>query len=438
MRLIYEMEYLAFVRLPTPQIRQRVDNIAVLPLLQLKQASKAGPGRWWRQAEAFRLAAAALQKEHFAVLDEFLPEEVCQALASGAQASRGEMVRGATGAAGRALAKGPEELQKVLNEPSRGDVVKFSDDGNMPGCPGFLEALDALVEGLQACTAVADRLRCVDWANGAMFAIYPGESSRYIKHVDNTLGTDGRRLTAVLYLNRSWTSGHGGCLRLFEPTMQSCQVKRDVEPLWNRLVVFWSTQEVPHEVLSSFQDRLAVSVWFICGRESLRNEESFQRLFNPQKLRCIARRDRRSCLLKAAETEDERAALRELPLEATFAPAKLSILARRFRWRREEEVERERDTLQDAAIRTAVAKALTGQHPAAAFAATEAVQQPLPVKAPAKPAPAKPAPAKPAPAAGLPDHFELVEDGSDGVPYRASAHLAGRRLRIPVSFGIVD
>eukprot|EP00439_Symbiodinium_sp_Y106_P034700 s4847_g4.t1 len=424
MRLIYEMEYLAFVRLPTREIRQRVDSVAVLPLQQLKQAvPQGGPGRWWRRAEAFRLAAASLQKEHIAVLDEFLPEEMCHALFLGTLASRdqGEMVRGATGAAGKALAKGVEELQKVLNEPSRGDVVKFSDDGNMPGCSGFLEALDALVEGLQGCPAVANRLQHVDWANGAMFAIYPGDSSRYIKHVDNSLGTDGRRLTAVLYLNKDWKPEHGGCLRVFEPTMQSCQVKRDIEPVWNRLVVFWSTQEVPHEVLSSFKDRMAVSVWFICGRESLRNEESFQRLFNPQKLRCIGQRSRRSCLLRAAETEEERAALQELPLEATFSPAKLSILSRRFRWRREEDVERERDTLQDAAIRNAVAKALTGQHPAAAFAATAEEAHPKLRTEPVR--------------SGVPLHFELVED-SGSLPSEPFTHLSARR--IPVTFGIVD
>ncbi|CAE7766632.1 EGLN1 [Symbiodinium pilosum] len=472
MRLIYEMELLALVRLPTPQIRQRVDSVAVLPLLMAKQHSKAGSGRWWRQAEVFRLTAAALQKEHLAVLDDFLPEETCHALLLGAQASRGEMVRGATGAAGKALTKGTEELQKVLNEPSRGDVVKFSDDGNMPGCRGFLEALDTLVEGLQGCQAVADRLQHVDWANGAMFAIYPGDSARYIKHVDNTLGTDGRRLTAVLYLNKDWRPADGGCLRVFEPTMQSCQVKRDVEPLWNRLVVFWSTQEVPHEVLSSFKDRLAVSVWFICGRESLRNEESFQRLFNPQKLRCIAQRDRRSCLMQAAETEEERlwcsqckapshrqsavlfdseslestdhpcSCSQRSDAQATFTPAKLSILARRFRWRREEEP----TWYIDVAIRAAVEKALTGQHPATAFAAT-VPSRPKPVLLPTNSVTrAKPVVPEPSlTAARMPRHFELVEDDDDdnsnSAPLRHPASPPADMdagCRIPISFGIVD
>ena len=35
----------------------------------------------------------------------------------------------------------------------------------------------------------------------------------------------------------------------------------------------------------SCQDRVAVSVWFICGEESLRSSEPFQRLFCPTKLR---------------------------------------------------------------------------------------------------------------------------------------------------------
>ena len=37
--------------------------------------------------------------------------------------------------------------------------------------------------------------------------------------------------------------------------------------------------------LSRPEDRLAISVWFICGAESLRNAAAFQRLFCPTKLR---------------------------------------------------------------------------------------------------------------------------------------------------------
>lgn len=357
MRLIYEMEYLAFVRLPTPQISARVER-SLAPL-----RAKGTGQRWWSSRENLRLVARALKMEHFAVLDGFLPEEVCQELEDGARHAKPEMVRGATGAA--AKVQGGADLAKVLNQPSRGDVVKFSDDGQMPGCQDFLRDLDALVDGLKSCEDTAPKLRCVDWANGAMFAIYPGGASRYIKHVDNTLGTDGRRLTAVLYLNRHWTEKDGGCLRIFEPTMQSCQVKRDVEPLWNRLVLFWSTQEVPHEVLASYKDRLAVSVWFICGEESLRSSEPFQRLFCPTKLRCLSG-DRRQCLLRAARSEEERSSLAKLPLATSFG-AELEELSRLFGWRSEEEVQREQDTAQDQAIRLAVQKALDGHRPEEAF-----------------------------------------------------------------------
>eukprot|EP00434_Breviolum_minutum_P017872 symbB.v1.2.015768.t1/scaffold1181.1/size133410/4 len=219
MRLIYEMEYMAFVRLPTPEINTRVENTVLTPLQQ-QLAKGGGKLPWWSSPESLQLIARALKMEHFAVVDGFLPEDVCEALEQGARGAKPEMVRGATGAASKAQGA---DLAKVLNQPSRGDVVKFSDDGQMPGCPDFLCALDALVDGLKSCRDVAPKLRYVDWANGAMFAIYPGGASRYIKHVDNTLGTDGRRLTAVLYLNRHWSPKDGGCLRIFEPTMQNCQ-----------------------------------------------------------------------------------------------------------------------------------------------------------------------------------------------------------------------
>ena len=50
----------------------------------------------------------------------------------------------------------------------------------------------------------------------AMCAIYPGQGTRFAKHIDNS-ANDGRRLTCLCYLNNGWTPEMGGCLRLFSP-----------------------------------------------------------------------------------------------------------------------------------------------------------------------------------------------------------------------------
>jgi len=374
MRLIYEMEYLAMVRLPGTAQKSRVERLVLAPLNTARCERGSADGKWWRHAHVIKVAAKALKSENFCVLDGFLPVEHCETLARAATQARPSMVRGATGAAGKVLkSEGyTANLERALHDPSRGDVVKFSDDGGMPGCLELYSALDTLVEGLQSCDEVAERLQFVDWANGAMFAIYPGNASRYIKHVDNTLGMDGRRLTAILYLNKHWEPCDGGCLRLFEPTMQNFQVKCDLEPIWNRLVVFWSTQEVPHEVLSAYKDRAAVSVWFICGRESLRHPEAFQRLFLPAKLRCIAGRSREQCLERAAQTQQERDIVRELEPGREFSDAQRAWLANIFRWRADDEVEAEHESEQDRAIKIAVTQALGGgTQPRDAFLGTD-------------------------------------------------------------------
>ena len=69
-------------------------------------------------------------------------------------------------------------------------------------------------------------------------------------------------MTFIYYLNDAWLPAHGGCLRLHvspEPV--------DVPPRLNSLVVFLSEQ-VEHEVLSSFADRWALTAWW-SGRADL-------------------------------------------------------------------------------------------------------------------------------------------------------------------------
>ncbi|CAK0900003.1 unnamed protein product [Prorocentrum cordatum] len=92
-----------------------------------------------------------------------------------------------------------------------------------------------------------------------MVACYPGEArGRYLRHCDTGRGA---ALTAILYLNRGWSAEDGGQLRLYEEGFHNTQVRADVAPLAGRLLLFWATEECPHEVLPARRDRFAMTIW---------------------------------------------------------------------------------------------------------------------------------------------------------------------------------
>ncbi|VDM28439.1 unnamed protein product [Toxocara canis] len=94
-------------------------------------------------------------------------------------------------------------------------------------------------------------IRCLKQLQ-AMIAVYPGNGTRYVKHVDNPL-KDGRCVTSIYYSNENWdVSQHGGVLRLYPETSA---VPVDISPLADRLIFFWSDRRNPHEVLPSFRSR---------------------------------------------------------------------------------------------------------------------------------------------------------------------------------------
>ena len=91
------------------------------------------------------------------------------------------------------------------------------------------------------------------------FAFYDKQKNFYVRHVDNPrcIGGDDnlRKITMVYYPNPGlWRSSDGGNLRLHLNT------EIDIEPAYNRLVVFFS-DVVEHEVLPSNRERLALTVW---------------------------------------------------------------------------------------------------------------------------------------------------------------------------------
>lgn len=79
----------------------------------------------------------------------------------------------------------------------------------------------------------------------------------YQRHKDSFRGSQGRRVTAIYYLNPDWRPEHGGALRLHPEG----QAPLEVPPALNTLVVFLS-ERVEHEVLPNFSPRYALTAWW--------------------------------------------------------------------------------------------------------------------------------------------------------------------------------
>lgn len=143
------------------------------------------------------------------------------------------------------------------------------------GCEEGCEEINNLIQTL--CSVVTNSSRLSLYSNNGLdkvvitkrtkahVACYPGNGTRYIKHVDNPNG-DGRVITAIYYLNKSWdTTRDGGLLRMFPAGVEKVA---NIEPLFDRVIFFWSDRRNPHEVLPAFRDRFAITVWYIGDNRS--------------------------------------------------------------------------------------------------------------------------------------------------------------------------
>ena len=111
--------------------------------------------------------------------------------------------------------------------------------------------------------------------------MYPGDGSRFARHVDNTTA-DGRRLTVLAYLNPSWSPELGGALRIFTKgdvkkgggSGEVTELKAiDVAPLAGRLAMFYSA-EIQHEVRPTFGMRHSITLWYYDKEERQAAEET--------------------------------------------------------------------------------------------------------------------------------------------------------------------
>lgn len=214
-------------------------------------AQSSGEAQWHGAASRLRTSGYAVIDGFLGTLDALNLRAEARALY---QTQPSAFTHGAVGG-------GRDGEGEHKQHPSiRGDfmVLLASDDERLPAIAKLTHRLDALREAL-ARIGGGDlaRLRDVDHRSKPMFAVYPGGGARYMRHVDNPDG-NGRLLTVLYYLNARWVGVDGGELRLW--TRPSDPVT--IAPLLDRVVMFWSDDRVPHEVLASHSERLAISVWY--------------------------------------------------------------------------------------------------------------------------------------------------------------------------------
>ncbi|XP_053545746.1 prolyl hydroxylase EGLN3 [Bombina bombina] len=164
-------------------------------------------------------------------------------------------------------------LRGVSKRHLRGDKIAWI-SGNEEGCDtiglvlSFIDRLVVLCGTRLGQYYVKERSK-------AMVACYPGNGTGYVRHVDNPTG-DGRCITCIYYLNKNWDAkSHGGILRIFPDGGSRVA---DVEPLFDRLLFFWSDRRNPHEVQPSYSTRYALTVWYFDAKERAAAKQRFKRL----------------------------------------------------------------------------------------------------------------------------------------------------------------
>ncbi|XP_042629521.1 prolyl hydroxylase EGLN3-like isoform X1 [Cyprinus carpio] len=155
----------------------------------------------------------------------------------------------------------------------RGDKIAWV-DGTESGCQNIGYLLTRMDKIITCADGKMDKFK-IRGRHKAMVACYPGNGAGYVKHVDNP-NADGRCVTCIYYLNKNWNAKeHGGLLRIFP---EGKPYVADIEPLFDRLLIFWSDRRNPHEVQPSYATRYAITVWYFDSEERAEAKRKFRDL----------------------------------------------------------------------------------------------------------------------------------------------------------------
>ncbi len=143
--------------------------------------------------------------------------------------------------------------QATRNPSIRGDAIHWLDQDSAGQCQGFQTWAADLQQRLNRHFFLGLR------RSEFHFARYD-QGQGYAQHIDQHRGQPHRKISLVLYLNRTWAQSDGGQLCLYSPNDHTREIYR-VLPQFGRIVLFRSDL-MPHAVMPCKRPRWSLTGWF--------------------------------------------------------------------------------------------------------------------------------------------------------------------------------
>uniref|UniRef100_A0A674N422 hypoxia-inducible factor-proline dioxygenase n=1 Tax=Takifugu rubripes TaxID=31033 RepID=A0A674N422_TAKRU len=224
--------------------------------LEQPQPHSASP-----QKLAAEYIVPCMNKHGICVVDNFLGAEIGQSILENVKALHN------TGrfSDGQLVSQKGDSTKDI-----RGDKITWI-EGKEAGCEKIRFLMGRMDDLIRHCNGKLGNY-AINGRTKAMVACYPGNGTGYVRHVDNPNG-DGRCVTCIYYLNKDWNAKeHGGLLRIFPEGKAQFA---DIEPKFDRLLLFWSDRRNPHEVQPAYATRYAITVWYFDADERARAKEKY-------------------------------------------------------------------------------------------------------------------------------------------------------------------
>lgn len=195
----------------------------------------------------FENIISQLGKQHYAIIENFLPEQLVHQLRTNLKIKHQEdqLKKAAIG----------NRTNEVIAKSIRGDFIQWmNEDQTGPVEKLFFAEINSLIYYLNR-TCYMGILH-----KEFHYALYP-QGTFYKRHLDTFQNDDRRILSTVFYLNEAnWNPSNGGDLVIYQPTNEG-EKALHIHPFPGRLVIFES-QLLEHEVLPVLaSERYSITGW---------------------------------------------------------------------------------------------------------------------------------------------------------------------------------